>query len=103
MAKDVKFLHADNENSDLTAQVRRLIRVFVGRTWQKVHSLTMQLKYALLTFITFWANSVDDKMILFLIFFQGTKFLIKFTGKNKKNISVCRLPKILHRALSVKV
>ena len=35
-AKDAKFLHADNENSDLTARRRRLIWVFVGRTYQKV-------------------------------------------------------------------
>ena len=32
IAKDAKFLHANNENSDLTAQMCRLIWVFVGRT-----------------------------------------------------------------------
>ena len=30
IAKDAKFLHADNEDSDQTAQVRRLIWVFFG-------------------------------------------------------------------------
>ena len=29
-AKDAKFLHADNEDSDQTARMRRLIRVFVS-------------------------------------------------------------------------
>ena len=31
-AKDAKFLHADNENFNQTARMRRLIGVFVGRT-----------------------------------------------------------------------
>ena len=31
IAKDAKFLHADNEDSDQTARVRRLIWVFVVR------------------------------------------------------------------------
>ena len=31
-AKDVKFLHADNKDSDQTAQMRSLISVIVGRT-----------------------------------------------------------------------
>ena len=35
IAKDEK-LHADNEDSDLTARMRRLIWVFVGSTCQKV-------------------------------------------------------------------
>ena len=33
-AKDANFLHADNEDSDQTARMRRLIWVFVGRTFQ---------------------------------------------------------------------
>ena len=32
IAKDAKFLHADNEDYDLTVRIRRLIWVFVGRT-----------------------------------------------------------------------
>ena len=32
IAKDAKFLHAGNEDSDQTARMRRLIWVFVGRT-----------------------------------------------------------------------
>ena len=31
IAKDAKFLHADNEDSDQTARMRKLIRVFVER------------------------------------------------------------------------
>ena len=37
---DAKLLHADNEDSDQTAWMRRLIRVFVGCTRQKVRFLT---------------------------------------------------------------
>ena len=70
-----------------------------------------------LTFTTLWANSADDKLILFLIF-SGNRFDIScklsameticmkgqslFSGKNKKNISACRLLKILPRVLSIK-
>ena len=42
IAKDARFLHADNEDSDQTAQMRRLIWVFVGRTCQKVHFLKLR-------------------------------------------------------------
>ena len=43
IAKDAKFLHADNEDSHQTAQMRRLIWVFVGHACQKVHFLTFRL------------------------------------------------------------
>ena len=45
IAKDTKFLHADNEDSDQTARMRRLIWVFFGRTCQKVRFLTLRLIY----------------------------------------------------------
>ena len=45
IAKDAKFLHADNEDSDQTARMRRLIWVFVGRTCQKVPLLALKLIY----------------------------------------------------------
>ena len=45
ITKDAMFLQADNENSDETSWVRRIIWVCVGRTCQKVHFLTMWLKY----------------------------------------------------------
>ena len=35
IAKDTKFLHADNENSNQTASMHRLIWVFVRRTYPK--------------------------------------------------------------------
>ena len=41
IAKDVKFLHADNDGSDQTARMRRVIWVFTGRTCQKVSFLTL--------------------------------------------------------------
>ena len=41
IAKDANSLHADNEDSDQPVHPRRLIRVFVGRTCQKVRFLTM--------------------------------------------------------------
>ena len=37
IVKDAKFLHADNEDSGQTAQMHRLILVFVGCTYQKEH------------------------------------------------------------------
>ena len=38
-----KFYHADNEDSDQTAQMCSLIRVFVVRTCQKVYFLMLSL------------------------------------------------------------
>ena len=39
VANDVKFFHADNDDSIQTARMRSLIWVFVGRTYQKVSFL----------------------------------------------------------------
>ena len=36
IAKDAKFVHADNESSDQTAPTRSLIWVFVGRVCQNL-------------------------------------------------------------------
>ena len=44
IAKDVNFLYVDGKDSDLIARMRRLIQVFVGRTYQKVRFLTLRLK-----------------------------------------------------------
>ena len=41
LAKGAKFLYADNEDSDQTAQMRRLIWVFVGRICQTVLFLAL--------------------------------------------------------------
>ena len=41
IAKNPKFLHLDNEDSDQTARKRRLIWVFAGRTCQNLHFLTL--------------------------------------------------------------
>ena len=43
IAKDAKFLHSNNEASDQTAQMGRLIWVFVGHTCQRIHFLTLRL------------------------------------------------------------
>ena len=43
IAKVAKFPHADIEDSDQTVGMRRLIWVFVGRTWQKVLLPTLRL------------------------------------------------------------
>ena len=67
----------------------------------------------------FWANSADDRLNLFSFFFlfvtKKTGFdvscsgdnlhevQIMFSWKNEKNISKCRLLKIVSRVLSVKV
>ena len=43
--KEAKFHLADNKDSDQTAWMRSLIRVFVGRTCKKVRFLTLRLQY----------------------------------------------------------
>ena len=43
LAKDAKFLHADNEDSNQTARMRSLVWVFVGRTCQKMFFLQLRL------------------------------------------------------------
>ena len=40
IANDAKFIRENNEDSDQTARMRRLIWVFAGRTCQKVRFLT---------------------------------------------------------------
>ena len=45
IANDAKFLQTDNEDSNQTARMRRLIWIFVGRTCQKVRFLTMRHIY----------------------------------------------------------
>ena len=46
IAKDAKFPQADNEESDQTVRMRKLIWVFVGRTvCQKVRFLKLWLKF----------------------------------------------------------
>ena len=44
-AKDTRSLHAENEDYDQTARVRRLIWVFVGHTCQKIRFLTLRFVY----------------------------------------------------------
>ena len=75
----------------------------------------MVIKYTL-TFTTLWAFSAKDKLMIFFLFFPKKQDLtfhanclqicikhhILFPGKNKKNISKCRLLKILPRVLSIK-
>ena len=43
IAKDATVLEADNEDSDQTALIRRLICVFDGRTYKKVRFLKLRL------------------------------------------------------------
>ena len=45
VAKDPGFLHADSEDSDITGQMPRLIRVFAGRTCHFVGFVMRRLKY----------------------------------------------------------
>ena len=43
LAKDATFLHADNEDSNQTARMRKLILVFVGHTCQRAHVFSLRL------------------------------------------------------------
>ena len=51
IAKDAKFLHANKEDSNQTARMRRLILVFVERSCQKVGFLILRLKRKLFTWL----------------------------------------------------
>ena len=52
IAKDSKFRHADNEDSDQIARMRRLIWVFVGGACQKVRLLSLCLVYVEMAILT---------------------------------------------------
>ena len=56
-----------------------------------------------LTLTTLWANSTENKLMTFFLFFPQKTGNIKysFLGENKKNNSKCHLLKILPRAISV--
>ena len=74
------------------------------------------IRYKQLNFTTLWANSADDKLIIFFLFLPEIGFDIScklspleiickkcqslFLGKNKKNISKCYLLTFLHSMLS---
>ena len=51
IAKDSKFLHADNEDSNQTARMRRLIWICVGCTCLKVRFHMLRFKY--------WCHFID--------------------------------------------
>ena len=80
--------------------------------WHKVFEILGHLPYmriqyifivsrSSLTFITLWANSADDKLMVFFLFYQKIGFDISCKGdnlhemsnpifwENKKNISKC--------------
>ena len=52
----------------------------------------------ILTLTTLWANSADDKLVIFPLRTICMKRQNLFSGKNKKNISICLLLKILPSA-----
>ena len=66
-----KFLHADNEGSDQTARMRRLIWVFVGRTRPKVRFLTLRSKLRLV----YISCRLDNYLNYELTIKHGIKFL----------------------------
>ena len=47
IVKGVKFLYADNEDSDQTTRMRSLIWVFVGYRCQRVRYIMLRIKYKL--------------------------------------------------------
>ena len=61
IAMDAKLLHADNENSDQTEWMRRLIWVIVGRTCQKVRFPILRVIYWELT------DDITDQELSFLL------------------------------------
>ena len=57
IVKDTKFLHAGNKYSEQTAQMYRLVWVYIGRTCQKLCFLTIRLSYSLsITSSLIWLN-----------------------------------------------
>ena len=76
--KGAKFLHADNEDSEQAARMRRLIWVFVGRTWQKVHFLILRIK------LTFLLEKYIRKTRLFIYMENFSSKSWIFSDKEKK-------------------
>ena len=72
IAKDATFLSADNEDSDQTAHLRSLIRVFTGRTCDKVRFLILH------SYVTQW--HVDSLCVFWMLSCIGTA-IIPFTIK----------------------
>ena len=74
LAKDTKFLLADNEGSDQTARMRRLIWIFVGRTRKK------------LLFALYNCSYLTDMIIIFFSLFpSSTKQIISYRGKGLRD------------------
>ena len=91
------------------------------KKWQKKKNKfvmnTEKYSYCINFYHSLWANSADDKLMMFSYFSQKTgsdiscklspleticmKCQNQFSGKNKKNISICHLLKILYRVLSI--
>ena len=63
------------------------------------HIVPLEGIYGTLTFATLWTNSADDKLMNIEAICMKCQFLSP--GKNKKNISKCRLLKTLLRVLSI--
>ena len=71
MANGVKFLHADNEESDHPARRRRLIWFFVGRTCQKNHITKTHLFKYIENFTSKQWKFSDEKSDIFYISAQN--------------------------------
>ena len=66
VAEDPVFLHADNEDSDQTGQMPRLIWVFAGRTGHFVGFVMRQLKWGNILLSLFHPCSVSIPSMFYL-------------------------------------
>ena len=89
IAKDSNFPHAVNEDSNQTARMRRLIRVFVGRICQKV------------PFLTLWINILPSGIAVypFLLFLLQQQQLITAKAMAKKTITPTMHPTAIPTSL----
>ena len=74
VAKEARFLLEDSKDSDQTARMRRLIRVFAGHTGHFVCFVVLQFKYAYILVST--GNDLFLKIIYHIFFFSFTQYLM---------------------------
>ena len=78
IAKDAKFLHVHNEDTDQTVRMHRLILDFVGCTCQKVRFLTLRTQMYL-----FISNAI---LFFFFFLFFIFYFLVNLVTKDPNGV-----------------
>ena len=92
ITKDAKFLYVDNEDSNQTARMRRLIWVFVGRTYKKVRFRPLRL------ILRYFYSAIINCICFCVYFLRSLAFSSRFSSdKLIKRIDNFRRFCILHK------